>query len=277
MTGTLTDQAIAFMNERAFDAALPLLRRAIETDPSHWGNWYMAGQCLRFIGDYEAAVLHLAEARALNTNEPSVLLALGIALELLDRWAEARDAFLTAIKINPDFALAYNSLALGQKKRGELEKAVHNYDAALKALVRRLITGMKNNQSSRIYAHDESGLHLWADHAVYAAMYLCSLDDKVKSMAFPSGDFAVREAATKSNGGLFWVDQLNEKEEIVRLFLPNYFNTLRELLIGDGTYAELTGNRSTVLGLLGRDEEAAEHLAEARGFSRRARSAMTTR
>ena len=75
---------------------------------------------------------------------------------------------------------------------------MHNYDAALKALVRRLITGMKNNQSSRIYAHDESGFHLWADYAVYAATYLCSLDDKVKSMAFPSGDFAVREAATKS-------------------------------------------------------------------------------
>jgi hypothetical protein len=50
------------------------------------------------------------------------------------------------------------------------------------------------------------------------------------------------------------------------MFLPNYFNTFREALRQDTTYANLIGNRGTVLALLKRDSEAKDHLAEAEEF-----------
>ena len=52
------------------------------------------------------------------------------------------------------------------------------------------------------------------------------------------------------------------------LYLPNYFNTFREALWGNPLYANLIGNRGTVLEMLGPGEEALEHFSEAEEFAR---------
>ena len=48
----------------------------------------------------------------------------------------------------------------------------------------------------------------------------------------------------------------------------NYFNTFREALRGNPLYANLIGNRGTVLEMLGPGEEALEHFSEAEEFAR---------
>ena len=85
-------------------------------------------------------------------------------------------------------------------------------------------------------------------------------------MAWPTGEQALEEERTEKHGGLYWIDVANDKKETVRLFLPNYFNTFRESLRKDSAYANLTGNRGTVLELLGRHEEARQHFDEATEF-----------
>jgi predicted RNA polymerase sigma factor len=52
----------------------------------------------------------------------------------------------------------------------------------------------------------------------------------------------------------------------MRLFLPNYLDTFRELLKRDAAYSNLIGNRGTVLELLGRGDEARRHIDEASEF-----------
>jgi Tfp pilus assembly protein PilF len=64
----------------------------------------------------------------LEPRQPSVLLALGVARQLNGEYAAAIDALRLALEIDPDFAAAYNTLAMTQKRMGANENAAHNYD-----------------------------------------------------------------------------------------------------------------------------------------------------
>ncbi len=162
MTQHLTDSAIELMKSQRYGEALHLLRLAIDQNPSQWNSWYMAGQCCRFLNDIDGAIEHLLYASELNRNQSPIFLALGIAFQLNKQWDEAIEAFRRAIEIDPDFDLAYNSLALTQKKSGELEKALHNYDAGAKALTRRIVKAMHNSRTSRIFKFREMVGTLWS-------------------------------------------------------------------------------------------------------------------
>ena len=262
----LNEQAIELMKAQRFDAALHLLHKAIDQDPSHWNTWYLAGQCYRFGNDLDNAVTYLEKAVELKPDEPSVLLALGIAFQLNDCFTEAINAFRYAIEIDPDYELAYNGLAVTQKKQGELELALHNYDAGAKALSRRIVKSLRNDRSNMIFKHLDIEHHLWLEYAAYGATYLCSINEDIQRMAWPTGEQAMREELTEGHEGLYWIDQFDSESNLVRLFLPNYFNTFRETLRQDNTFSNLIGNRGTILKKLGRYEEANQHFNEAEYF-----------
>jgi tetratricopeptide (TPR) repeat protein len=226
----------------------------------------MAGQCCRFVNDIDGAIKHLSFAAKLNGNEAPIFLALGMAFQLGNQWNDAIDKFRRAIEIDPDHELAYNSLAFTQKKCGQLDNALHNYDAGVKALVRRLVKSMRNNRKSPIFKHRELMDSLWVEYVSYGALYLASSTDGIKSVAWLTGAQAMEEEKTEKHAGLYWIDVSNENKEISRLFLPNYFNTFRELLKREAAYSTLIGNRGTILDLLGQHDEAYKHYCEANEF-----------
>lgn len=266
MAQDLIEQAMHCMQNQRFGEALLLLRRAIEEDPADWNAWYLAGQCCRFLNDIDGAIAHLARAAELKTDSAPVFLSLGIAYQLRARWADAIEAFRQAINIDSDFDLAYNSLALTQKKAGALDKALHNYDAGVKALVRRLVKSMRNSRNSPIIKHRDTAGTLWIEYAIHGGLYLASNANEIVSIAWPTGKQAMEEERTEKHAGLCWEDVPNDNGEAVRLFLPNYFNTLRESFRREAAYSNLIGNRGTVLELLGRQDEARKHFDEAREF-----------
>lgn len=183
------------------------------------------------------------------------------------QWDAATDAFRRAIEIDTDYKLAYNSLALTQKKRGDLTNALHNYDAGAKALSRRIVKSMRNDRSSPILKHRDTVGTLWIEQATYAALYLASLEEGIQGIAWPIGEQAEREEQTEEHAGLYWTDVPNDKNGTARLFLPNYFNTFREILRRDFAYSNMIGNRGTVLELIGRHDEAHQHFDEASEFA----------
>ncbi len=262
----MVDQAVTFMREGRFDEALPLLEAALDRDGADWNLRYLAGQCARFLGDLDGAVRHLTGAVALRDDEPEIHLALGIAHQLAERWDHAVGALLRAIELDRNYHLAYNSLALTQRKRGELEKAAHNYDAGAKALARGKVESLENIPSSPLLKHRDTRGRLWVDHAIHAAFDLAGRAEGVTSVGFPTGEQAAREEHNERHAGLYWVDRPTDDGRTVRHFLPNYFNTLREQFRQDPAYANLLGNRARVLELLGRTDEALIHLAEAMEF-----------
>lgn len=266
MPQDLVDRAMELINVQRWGDALPMLRKAIDDDPTIWGRWYMAGQCCRFTNDFDGAVRYLSRAAELNSNAPQVFHGLGIALQLQGRFSEAVKAFGRAIEIDPEAELAYNSLALTQKLAGELDKAAHNYDAGLKALARRLVRSMRNDRSNRIFKSRSTRGQRWIGQATYGALWLVSLAPDIESTAWPTGESAMEEERTELHGGLYWEDRSDKQNKPVRLFFPNYFNTFREQLRFNRSYSDLLGNWGTVLELLGKEGEAQEHFVEATEF-----------
>lgn len=260
------DCAIELMQGQKFDQAYSIFRSLITQSPSDGGLHYMAGQCARFLNDLPAAISHLSSAVRLNPSEASFSYGLGIALQLAGRLDEAIEAFKVTLELNPDLELAYNSLALTQKKMGEFELALHNYEEGIRALTRRLVKAMTNSPDNRIYNHRDTIGQLWAKFAVWGAMYVCSTAPHVKNMAFPTGEAAVQEEKSQAHHGLYWLDSTDPQVNVTRLFLPNYFNTFCQLLHNDTTYSTLPGNRGTILELMAQHEEAQTHFTEAEEF-----------
>lgn len=266
MTQDPIDRAFALMQGQRYEEAIHLLRLSLAQEPAAWNTWYLAGQCCRFLNDVDGAIACHLRAAELRPDEAPVFLALGIAFQLGTRWDDAVNAFRRAIEIDSDYELAYNSLALTQKKRGDFEKALHNYDAGAKALARRIVKSMKNERSSLVLKHRDTMGTLWVEYASYGALHLSATAEGIGSIAFPTGEQAMEEERSGAHAGLYWTDMENSKSETVRLFLPNYFNTFRESLRRESAYSNLIGNRGTVLELLGRHDDARRHIEEAAEF-----------
>jgi tetratricopeptide (TPR) repeat protein len=266
---SFVDSGIELMKRERYGEALHFFRRALDIDPHQWNVWYMAGQCHRLLNEIDAAILHLSRAAELKENEPGVLLGLGIALQIRERWDEAVDAFRRAIEADSEFELAYNSLAYTQQKRGQLDKALHNYNAGAEALTRRLVKGLNNNPSNPILIHpDTTGQH-WVQYAEYGAMYLSALASsrlEITRVAFPTSESAVEEQRTQRHAGLYWSDVKDESSTVTRTFLPNYLNTFWERLRAESSYAILIANQGITLQLLGRNAEAESYFDEASEF-----------
>lgn len=260
------DVAIAFLRNGQFGHALPVLQREIQKTPANWNLLYMAGQCCRFLDNINQAVLYLTDAAALKQDEPAVWLALGISQQLDRRYAAAVESLLRSIEADSDYELAYNSLALTQKRMGLLDKARANFDAGLKALSRKVVKCMRNDPANPIDKHFRSTHNLWTEYAVYGGLYLCSQEDGIDEISWPTGAQALEEERTKRYGGLYWTDQRDAERKRCRLFLPNFFNAFAVSLKKSGSYAQLAGNMGTVIESMGEAKEAAKLLAEASEF-----------
>ncbi len=260
------DWAIDMMKSGHFAEALPILVRSSRCNPSDYGSWYMAGQCYRFTEDIPKAIEFLKQAARLNPTEPTVFLSLGIAFQLFGQFNNAIGSLVKAVDIDPNFDLAYNSLALTQMKKGDYEFALHNYDEALKAMTRRLVSTFKNSPSRGITKFHDSPYSLWIEYAVFGMMFIAASDKSVSSVAMPTGETAGREEREEHYEGLFWKDQVDELGKKTRLFLPNYFNTFEARLHDNVDFATFLRSKGTALEELGRNEEAQKHYAEAEYF-----------
>lgn len=265
MVQDLLESGFDLMKDQRYHEALGVIRRVLDSDPSNWNAWYLAGQCCRFLGDLDGAIRHLSRAVALNVDSPPVFLALGIAFQMQGKWKESIDAFHRAIEIDPDYVLAYNSLALTQRKSGEYEKALHNYDVGARVLGRRIVGSMQNSRSSPIVQPYETIVNIWMKYASYAMLASAVAADS-GHVLWMSDREALVEEQTHEHEGLFWVDVEVRPGKMSRLFLPNFFNTFKLELRMDSTYCNLMGNLGTVLDLLGREEEARQHYDEAAEF-----------
>ncbi|MBK9214645.1 MAG: tetratricopeptide repeat protein [Chloracidobacterium sp.] len=213
---------------------------------------------------YQHPSSNLAE---LDPNEKEVFLDLGIALKKTDRLDEAIEAFRRALEIDPNYDLAFSSLALTQMKTGDFEIALHNYDEAIKAMTRNIVKTFKNSRSKGIIKQHDSHHLLWLEFAFFGAVYLSSLGENVKKLAWPTGDQAIQEERDEGYDGLYWVDKTDPQGETTRLFLPNYFNTFREHLTYTSGYSILLRGKGSALRELGRRAEADEHYTEAEYFN----------
>ena len=144
------DRAIELMRTGQFQEALPLFLLLLRENPNDAGAAYMAGQCCRFLSDFDGAVKHLSTAARLHPGQPEVFLALGIATQLRGDLGASREALERAIAADPDYVLAYNSLGLTLRKAGDLPGALETYRAAVAALARSIGAGLATRSDNPI-------------------------------------------------------------------------------------------------------------------------------
>lgn len=263
------EHALKQIDSKQYEAAIETIKPILIHDKSNWYALYLLGQCFRFIGNFDSSIYFHLEAIKANDREPCVFLALGIAYQLAEKFNEAIEAFKAAIRLDPHYPLAYNSLALTLKKCGDLELSLNVYEDGIFALARSIIMSMKNthdNEQIEEFGNTENG-H-WRKYAHYAAEWMTKTDGVLyDGRPIQSLIFAHTWLATDDSfKGIYWDDRKNEDGEMFRLFMPNYLNTFMATLKRGGIYAKLVENRGVVLELQGKLKEATEHYDEANNF-----------
>ena len=265
MPDQMTERLAALFDARRYDDALALSLESIERDPENANLWYLAGQCYRFTGDFDNAVRFLSHSLDKFSDEAAPWLALGIAQQLSGRLDDATDTLRRGTERFPDDPHLFNSLGMTRKHQGMTDRAINCYLKVVSLIAETHYRQLKNARSSPIAPECEYGYDIWLQAAMEVAME-AAVSDGCTSIGAPTSEMALDEERTHRHEGLYWTDQEEAGGGRLRVFLPNYFNTMFHLLAHNRLFGVAIGNLSTVLEMEGRHEEAEAHRAEALFF-----------
>ncbi|MBU1045220.1 MAG: tetratricopeptide repeat protein [Candidatus Omnitrophica bacterium] len=102
---------IVLMKQKKIDEAIASFQSALTLDPADVTAMANLGAALITKGDYPAALLVLKQGLERDENFPPLHLHLGILFEETGKYAEAEQAYISAIKKDPEYIQAYWGLA----------------------------------------------------------------------------------------------------------------------------------------------------------------------
>jgi Tfp pilus assembly protein PilF len=106
------------------ELSLPLLRQAVEEDPSLWRAWNAIGRSHALRGDVQQALASYDRALLSNAQAAPVHNNRGMALIAAMRYVDAEAAFRRAIAIAPELEVARMNLRLALAWQGRYEEAI---------------------------------------------------------------------------------------------------------------------------------------------------------
>lgn len=114
-----------------YAAALPLLARYCEHNPSHVRAWYWRGVCHNVLGQSADAATAFSVCLALVPDWPHALANRGQARLKQKRFAAAEADYTCALELKPNWALALVNRGLAREGSGSLAGAEADFTAAL--------------------------------------------------------------------------------------------------------------------------------------------------
>ena len=118
------DLAMAYVEKGEMESAKNHLIEVLRMQPNDvWGLVVLSNLYNKHEHDLEAAERFLSRARAIDSDDPWVLNALGAIRVEQGRLAEAIGLFADCIAVNPSFANPYLGMALAQRTTGNREGA----------------------------------------------------------------------------------------------------------------------------------------------------------
>ncbi len=115
---------------RAADA-IPLLRQALQADPTSLGALDGLSAALMAVGDHAEAEAIVRRALALDASLFVAHMRLGMALAAQGKWSEAASAYESAIERDPEIADAHHNLGDALTKQHRPEAAIDCFRRAL--------------------------------------------------------------------------------------------------------------------------------------------------
>ena len=259
----LNDKAHELICSNQFSEAIPFLQESLRIDKNQWNVWELLGQCYRFTNDIDKTIQSYNISIEINPNNKGVFHALGIAYQNAGSYDQSLEAFRCAHKIDPEYVMAYNSAGMTLKLMGQLDKSLHIYRVALLMLSREFCSSLINDRRNQFeFEFEFNGTELWSEPLLKALIHH-SVSDNMDSFTTPTSEFAKQEKLLKSHEGLYWEDNSSEERGAVRSYLPNLFNTASIFFTQDSRYRTIIGNTSTVLKMLGMENESKIYYQEA--------------
>jgi TolB-like protein/class 3 adenylate cyclase/Flp pilus assembly protein TadD len=125
-----TSLANALVLNLQFSASVPEFQRAIELNPNYATAHHWYGEELQGEGRFDEAVAELKRAHELDPLSLVINCILGSTLAVADRDDEAMEQLRKTIEMDPTFDLAHWFLGQVYEDKGELTKAIAQYEKA---------------------------------------------------------------------------------------------------------------------------------------------------
>ena len=263
----LSTLALDYLRKGMAPQANELALRAVKAMPKDWHARYALGQCFQYAGQWAQAAAEYASARQIKYGDKAILLALGIARQKERRYPDAVEALEEAVRIDPDFDLAFNSLGMTRKLAGDLAGAQMAYQSGIEAVVRHCVQAMRNGPDGPRFRFRLTRHGLWLDHARYGAEFLTKRDAILTPPVLPTPEDMERDARTGEFRAWFFEESRDPHGRPLRLFRPNYFNALFQDLAGRTNYLALLRNRAAAYQAMGDQAKAQAHQDEADDFA----------
>ena len=122
----------AYLQQRYWKNSITLCEHALKVTKDNYKAHFCMTDMLLEQGRIEEAIRHNTEALRINPNYAKAFNNLGIALRKAGRIDEAIDCYKRAIEIDPDFATAYVNLGYALAAKGKFDEAISVYNKALK-------------------------------------------------------------------------------------------------------------------------------------------------
>ncbi len=128
--GELLEAGLAALNSGNLQAAIPLLKRALELDPTNKQGWNDLGLAYLRLGQFEDAGAAFRKQIELNPYDEHVYNYLGFTLQQQQNYTDAAKAFLKQIEVNPIDPVAHASLGALYLEEHKFAEAVPELDKA---------------------------------------------------------------------------------------------------------------------------------------------------
>jgi tetratricopeptide (TPR) repeat protein len=119
----MANQGERLFYEGAYGKALKLYKNLLASRPSDSAIVYDYATCLLYLGHRETAIEYFTKANELNPVFPWAIYNRGVAYQLGGFLSNAVKDYEKTIKERPDYAVAYNNLALAQRDLSERDPA----------------------------------------------------------------------------------------------------------------------------------------------------------
>ena len=201
----------------------------------------------------------------MTSSDPQQLMREAVTLQQSGRYEDAITLFDQVIKLDPRRESAYNSKGLTWRMAGYPDKAIECYELALDALCGKLFWSLRNDPTNTLYPWKKIPGDTWVSWITKTALYTSCHEQGISAIGWPTDESAAEESRTMRHGGLLWVDT-KEDSGMLRVFLPNYFHTMRELLTSTKVFSRVLNNIGAALFAKGDMIEGGKKLYEAIAF-----------
>jgi tetratricopeptide (TPR) repeat protein len=120
----------SYFAEQNISKAISALSKSLSVNVANADAHKVLGRCLMMIGRFDAAQVEFEQGAKYDPRSAEMPYNLGKLFSIQDQWPAARQAFESALRLDPTYMEAYDGLGFAMEALGEDDEAIRNYRKA---------------------------------------------------------------------------------------------------------------------------------------------------